>query len=54
MEVGQGPNWDYSAKEKKRGRSQWARGLRLDPKLGSWARIPLKAWISVCAYCVFV
>jgi hypothetical protein len=38
------------------GRSQWPRGLRhelpsLAPTLGSWVRIPLKAWISVlCAF----
>jgi hypothetical protein len=41
------------------GRSQWPRGLRHEPssparKLGSWIRIQLKAWMSVCVYSVFV
>jgi hypothetical protein len=36
-------------------RSQWPRGLRHEPSslartLGSWIRIPLKAWMSVCAF----
>jgi hypothetical protein len=36
-------------------RSQWARGLRHEPSslprtLRSWVRIPLKAWMSVCAF----
>jgi hypothetical protein len=36
-------------------RSQWPRGLRhelssLARKLGSWVRIPLKAWMSVCTF----
>jgi hypothetical protein len=40
-------------------RSQWPRGLRhelcsLARSLGSWVRIPLKAWMSVCFYSVFV
>jgi hypothetical protein len=40
-------------------RSQWARGLRhelssLARTLGSWVRIPLEAWMSVCVYSVFV
>jgi hypothetical protein len=40
-------------------RSQWARGLRhglssLARKLGSWVRIALKTWMSVCVYSVFV
>jgi hypothetical protein len=40
-------------------RSQWQRGLRheLSPPaqtLGSWVRIPLEAWMSVCIYSVFV
>jgi hypothetical protein len=44
---------------KKRCRSQWPRGLRHEPSspaqtLGSWVRIPLEAWISVCVYSVFV
>jgi hypothetical protein len=39
--------------------SEWPRGLRheLSPPaqtLGSWVRIPLKAWIFVCVYSVFV
>jgi hypothetical protein len=40
-------------------RSQWLRGLRhelssLARTLGSWVRIPLKAWLSVCVYSVCV
>jgi hypothetical protein len=40
-------------------RSQWAHWLRhelssLARMLGSWVRIPLKVWMSVCAYSVFV
>jgi hypothetical protein len=40
-------------------RSQWPRGLShelssLARTLGSWVRIPLKAWMSVCVYSVFV
>jgi hypothetical protein len=40
-------------------RSQWLRGLRHEPfapvrTLGSWVRIPLEAWMSVCVYSVFV
>jgi hypothetical protein len=40
-------------------RSQWPLGLRqelpsLPRTVGSWVRIPLKAWISVCIYSVFV
>jgi hypothetical protein len=36
-------------------RSQWPRGLRHEPSsfsrtLGSWIRIPLKEWMSVCAF----
>jgi hypothetical protein len=43
----------------KESRSQWPRGLRLELSssartLWSWVRIPLKAWISVCVYSVFV
>jgi hypothetical protein len=39
--------------------SQWPRGLRhelslLAQTLVSWVRIPLKAWMSVCVYSVFV
>jgi hypothetical protein len=38
-------------------RSQWTRGLRHEPSspartLGSWVRIPLKGWRSVCVYSV--
>jgi hypothetical protein len=38
-------------------RSQWPRGLRQEPSspartLGSWIRIPLEAWMSVCIYSV--
>jgi hypothetical protein len=33
-----------------RERSQWP----LSRKLGLWIRIPLKAWVSVCVYSVFV
>jgi hypothetical protein len=41
------------------GRSQWSRGLRHELSspartLGSWVRIPLKAWIFMCVYSVFV
>jgi hypothetical protein len=40
-------------------RSQWPRGLRHElpssaRTLGSWVPIPLKAWMSVCVYSVFV
>jgi hypothetical protein len=40
-------------------RSQWPRGLRhelpsLALKLGSWVRIPLKTWLSVYVFSVFV
>jgi hypothetical protein len=40
-------------------RSQWRRGLRHEQSspaqtLGSWVRIPLEAWMSVCFYFVFV
>jgi hypothetical protein len=40
-------------------RSQWPRGLRhelssLAPTLGSWIRIPLNAWMSVCAFILCV
>jgi hypothetical protein len=39
--------------------SQWPRSLRhelssLSRTLGSWFRIPLNAWMSVCVYSVFV
>jgi hypothetical protein len=39
--------------------SQWLRGLRhelssLARTLGSWVRIPLQAWMSVCVYSVCV
>jgi hypothetical protein len=41
------------------GRLQWPNGQRhelssLARTLGSWVRIPLKIWISVCFYSVFV
>jgi hypothetical protein len=41
------------------GRSQWPRGLRHEPSspdrtLGMWVRIPLKTWMSVCVYSVFL
>jgi hypothetical protein len=41
------------------GRSQWPRGLAhelssLARTLRSWVRIPLKAWMSLCVYSVFV
>jgi hypothetical protein len=37
------------------GRSQWPRDLRhelssLARTLGSWVRIPLKSWMSVCTF----
>jgi hypothetical protein len=40
-------------------RSQWPRGLShelssLARTLGSWIRIPLKVWMFVCVYSVFV
>jgi hypothetical protein len=40
-------------------RSRWPRGLRNEPSSparipGSWVRIPLKAWMSVGVYSVFV
>jgi hypothetical protein len=40
-------------------RSQWQRGIwhelsSLARMLGSWVRIPLEAWRSVCVYSVFV
>jgi hypothetical protein len=40
-------------------RSQWPRGLRhelssLAHTLGSWVRIPIEAWMSMCVYSVFV
>jgi hypothetical protein len=40
-------------------RSQLPRGLRHElssaaPTLGSWIRISLEAWMSVCVYCVCV
>jgi hypothetical protein len=44
---------------RKKNRSQWPRGLRHELSspariLGSWVRTPLKAWMSVCVYSVFV
>jgi hypothetical protein len=40
-------------------RLQWALGLKHElsspsQTLGSWVRMPLKAWMSVCVYSVFV
>jgi hypothetical protein len=40
-------------------RAQWPSGLRHELSspsctLGSWVRIPLKAWMSVCVYSVCV
>jgi hypothetical protein len=40
-------------------RSQWPRNLRHELSssartLGTWVRIPLKAWMSGCVYSVFV
>jgi hypothetical protein len=40
-------------------RSQWPRGIRhelssFDPIRGSWVRIQVKAWMSVCVCFVFV
>jgi hypothetical protein len=40
-------------------RSEWQRGLRhelssLAQPLGSWVRVSLNAWMSVCVYSVFV
>jgi hypothetical protein len=40
-------------------RPQWPRGLRHELSsptraLGWWVRIPLKAWMSVCVYSVYV
>jgi hypothetical protein len=41
------------------GRPQWLHGLKHEPSSPartrrSWVRIPLKAWMSVCVYSVFV
>jgi hypothetical protein len=43
----------------KQRRSQWRGGLRhelssFSHTLGTWVRIPLKTWILVCVYSVFV
>jgi hypothetical protein len=60
MEVGQGPNWGCSAKEKiNKSRLQWQRGLRHELSspaqiMGSWVQIPLEACMSLCVYSVFV
>jgi hypothetical protein len=40
-------------------RSQWPRGLKHElsspaPTLRSWVRIPLEAWMFVCALCAFI
>jgi hypothetical protein len=47
----------FGEEYKLRSPSQWARGLRREMSspswaLGSWIRIPLEAWISVCVYFV--
>jgi hypothetical protein len=39
--------------------SEWPRGLRHESSsptrtLGSWVRIPLEAWMSLCVYSVFI
>jgi hypothetical protein len=52
-------NFKFEIGERNGCRSQWPRGLRHEPSspartLGSWIRIPLKAWMSVCFYSVFV
>jgi hypothetical protein len=44
---------------KKKVQTQWPRGLRHEPSSpartpGSWVRIPIEAWMSVCVYYVFV
>jgi hypothetical protein len=49
---------NYSCRDTE-GRSQWQHGLRHEHSspariLGSWIRIPLEAWMSVCVYSVFV
>jgi hypothetical protein len=51
--------WDLIGRRRFKCRSQWPRGLSHEPSslartLGSWVRIPLEAWISVCVYSVFV
>jgi hypothetical protein len=51
--------WKYPCAEEARCRSQWPRGLRHELSssartLGSWVRIPLEVWMSVCVYSVFV
>jgi hypothetical protein len=50
---------EYSLKLRHDRRSQWPRGLRhelssLTRTLGSWVRIPLKSWMFVRVYSVFV
>jgi hypothetical protein len=45
--------------KEEKNRSQWPRGIRhelssLARTLGTWVGIPLKAWMSVCIYSVFV
>jgi hypothetical protein len=49
----------YYSTLKMEDRSHWPSSLRhelssLAGTLGSWVRIPLKAWMSVCVYSVFV
>jgi hypothetical protein len=49
----------YLLNTRARGQSQWPRGLMHELStpartLGSWVRISLEAWMSVCVYSVFV
>jgi hypothetical protein len=51
--------YKFSYTEAMEGRSQWPRSLSYElsspiETLGSWVRIPLKAWMSVYVYSVFV
>jgi hypothetical protein len=50
---------DHSKLPLPRRRSQWPRSLRHEPSppaliLGSWIRIPLETWMSMCVYSVCV
>jgi hypothetical protein len=50
-------NFEFITTDIADSRSQWPRGLRHElsspaQTLGSWVRIPLEAWMSVCAYSV--
>jgi hypothetical protein len=44
----------YSCTGRKFSRSQWHEPSSHAGTLGSWVRIPLEAWMSVCVYSVFV